>query len=72
MVNFTATYDRIQSRALEFNLAKALLTLLALPFFVLGFVAYAVYRVASLVVAFGWAAILEGWEQAKERKTGSP
>lgn len=71
-MNMAATYDRIQERAVDFNLAKALLTLLALPFFLLGWLGYAVYRVASLVVAFGWAAALEGWEQGKQRKAGSP
>lgn len=67
-MTMAATYDRIQERALDFNLAKALLTLVTLPFFLLGFVAYVVYRVASLAVAFGWAAVLEGWEQSKQRK----
>lgn len=67
-MTMAATYDRIQERALDFNLAKALLTLVTLPFFLLGFIAYVVYRVASLVVAFGWAAVLEGWDQSKQRK----
>lgn len=71
MTNMAATVDRIQERALDFNLAKALLTLISLPFFILGWVAYGTYRVVSLLVAWVWAALLEGWDQAKRPK-GSP
>ncbi|PXY21134.1 hypothetical protein [Prauserella muralis] len=68
MTSMVATVDRIQAKATEFRPTKALLTLLAAPLFVLGFLAYTVYRVARLIVSWLWAATIVGWEAAAEAR----
>lgn len=68
MTSMVATADRIQEKATEFQPIKMLLTLLALPFFVVGWVAYTVYRVVRLVASWLWAAVMVGWETAQPSK----
>lgn len=71
MTTITATLDRIQARAVDFNAARLLLAVLALPFFLAGFVAYGTYRLAQLVASWLWAAVIVGWETAGERRRGT-
>lgn len=62
MDSISDTVDQIQQKATEFDLGRALLTLLALPFFVLGWAA----RHVVLALAWVWAAVLVGWRVAVE------
>lgn len=71
MTTLTATVDRIQAKTVDFNGVRLLLSLLALPFFVVGFVAYGTYRVVKLVASWVWAAVVVGWEIAGERRSGT-
>ncbi|MGH3834178.1 MAG: hypothetical protein ACRDSF_00520 [Pseudonocardiaceae bacterium] len=71
MTTITATVDRIQAKAVDVNGVRLLLALLALPFFVAGYIAYGTYRVGQLVASWLWAAVIVGWETAGERGRGT-
>lgn len=66
MTSATAVLDRIQAKSAEFDLPRFLLTLVALPFFVLGWVVYHAWRVLCVVCGWAWAACVIGWEQARD------
>ena len=54
----------IRTEARSLDPLKVLLTVLAAPFFVVGFVAAWVFRAAFFVGAWGWSAALVGWRRA--------
>jgi hypothetical protein len=56
--------DQVEAKAREFDLARFVLTLVALPFVVLGWCARFVVR----AVAWCWAAVQVGWSLATERR----
>ena len=58
--------DRVVARAHEVNAAKILLSILALPFYVVGFVAGVVW----LVVTFAYAGVQVGFGDVKRRGGG--
>jgi hypothetical protein len=53
--------EQINARAREVDLGGVLLTLLALPFFLLGFAAAGLWT----AVGWCWAAVQVGWEQGR-------
>lgn len=56
------TVDQVERKAREFDLARFVLTLLALPFVVLGWTA----RYAVRALAWFWAAVQVGWQLATQ------
>lgn len=72
MTTITATVERIQHKSREFDAARLLLTMIALPFFLVGFLAYHGYRVASVICAWIWAAAVVGWEAASQPRERGP
>lgn len=59
--------DRINARAATIRLLPLLLSLLALPLFVLGFVTFRVVKGAGTAIKWTAAAFLVGFEAARER-----
>lgn len=53
--------EQINARARDLDLGGVLLTLMALPFFLLGFAA----ATAWTAVGWCWAAVLVGWERGR-------
>lgn len=60
-----AALDRIRTNAREFDLAKALLTLLLVPFVALGWVVAKTWRGVELAVGLVAGAFKEGWHTAR-------
>lgn len=60
--------EQISARARDLDLGGVLLTLLALPFFLLGFG----LALAWTAVGWCWAAVLVGWERGRERSQPPP
>lgn len=65
MTTLAATAERIRVRSGDFRLGIFLLTLIALPFFGLGWLVRHGYRAVETVCGWIWAAALEGWESAR-------
>lgn len=59
----TGTVDRVAARAASIPLARVLLSLLMVPFYVLGFVA----GVAWAAVSWAYAAAVEGFVDGRAR-----
>lgn len=55
---------RANRRIAAFNLVAFLLTLLSVPFIVLGWVARLAYRVVLVVVIWAYSGLEEGWTHA--------
>jgi hypothetical protein len=55
------TVDQIDAEARQLDPRKVALTLVALPFFVLGVVLAGMARGSWLVVAWVWVAVVAGW-----------
>lgn len=68
MVSLSATVDQVRAEARQIDVVKALLTLLVLPFFVLGWSARMVWRGFCFVVSFVGAAVKVGWRAAAPAK----
>lgn len=66
----TAVIQRIETRSVQFNAVRTLLILIGVPFFVIGFIAFGTVRFLNLVASWVWAAVIVGWESAKERRNG--
>lgn len=64
MVSLSATVDQVRAEARSIDVTKWLLTLLLLPFFVLGWSARMVWRGFTFVVSFAGAACKVGWRAA--------
>lgn len=58
-----ATFDRVAERAATYQPAKILLTVLAVPFYVVGFVV----GVLWVALAWAWAAVLVGVGDVRRR-----
>jgi hypothetical protein len=58
--------DRVAARAVEINVVKVVLSILALPFYVLGAVAAVVF----LVVRFAYAGVQVGFGDVARRSGG--
>jgi hypothetical protein len=56
--------ERIETEARQLSPRQVLLTLVSLPFFVLGWVAAKAVTGAWLAVAWAWVALLDGWRVA--------
>jgi hypothetical protein len=61
------TLEQIRAEARELDPARVALTLLAAPFYALGFLVCMLAKALWVVVAFAWVASLTGW-----RKAGPP
>lgn len=70
MVSLSATVDQVRAEARQVDVTKLLLTLLLLPFFVLGWSARMVWRVACYVISFAGAACKVGWRAAGPNRDG--
>jgi hypothetical protein len=70
-VTFTATVDRINARAATVDWRKVLLVALMVLPFALFYVARLVVRAVGWVLAWLWAAGMEGWTAAGP-KAGAP
>jgi hypothetical protein len=70
MVSLSATVDQVRAEARQVDVAKLLLTLLLLPFFVLGWSARMVWRSFCFVVSFAGASARVGWRAAAPRSKG--
>jgi len=70
MSTITAAIQRIETKAVQFNMVRALLIFIGVPFFVIGFIAFGAVRFMRLVASYLWAALIVGWESAKERRGG--
>lgn len=68
MVSLTATVDQIRAEARTIDAGKVLLTLLVLPFFVVGFTAHWGWRGLSLVLSFVGASVKVGWQAAAPQR----
>ena len=62
--------DQVRDEARQLDPVRVVLTLLMVPFFVLGWVAAKVVAVCWALVAFGWTAAVVGWRTA--RGEGAP
>lgn len=68
MTTLTATVDRIQARADAVNWRRVfLVALMALPFLLFALARY-VTRAVGWVLAWTWAAGMEGWEAAGPKR----
>ena len=56
--------ERIETEARQLSPRQVALTLVSLPFFVLGWLAAKASAIVWLAVAWGWTALLVGWRQA--------
>lgn len=71
MTTLTATVDRIQARADAVDWRRVLLTaLMVLPFVLFALARFAV-RAVGWVLAWLWAAGMEGWHAAGPKRGGS-
>lgn len=71
MTTLTATVDRIQARAGTVDWRRVLLVaLMAVPFLLFAAARYVV-RAVGWVLAWLWAAGMEGWQAAGPRRDGS-
>ena len=68
MTTITAVIQRIETKAPQFNALRTLLILIGVPFFVIGWLAFGAVRFLNLVASWVWAAVIVGWESAKERR----
>lgn len=59
-----AVMERIDTEARELHPGRVLLTLLAAPFFIIGWIAAHVVRIAWRAIAWCWVAILVGYRVA--------
>lgn len=71
MTALTATVDRINARAAAVDWRRALLVALMLPPFVLFAAARYVTRAVGWLLAWVWAAGMEGWHAAGPRRDGA-
>jgi hypothetical protein len=69
-VTFTATVDRINARAATVDWRKVLLVALMVLPFALFYVARLVVRAVGWVLAWLWAAGMEGWTAAGPKASG--
>lgn len=60
-----ATVDRIRTEAASFDLARALVSLLLVPFFVVGWTLAKAWWAAELVVGLALLAYKEGWHSSR-------
>ena len=69
-VTFTATVDRINARAATVDWRRVLLVALMVLPFALFYVARLVVRAVGWVLAWLWAAGMEGWAAAGPKASG--
>lgn len=60
-----ATVDRIRTEAASFDLARALVSLLLVPFFAVGWTLAKAWQVVGLVVGLALLAYKEGWHSSR-------
>lgn len=63
-------FDRVTAEAQRMHPLKVLLTILAVPFFVVGWLVGVVVRAAAFVLVWAWAAIKVGFREARGRGGG--
>lgn len=63
--------DQVRQESRQLDPVKVLLTLLMVPFFVLGWSAAQVVRVCWTLVAWTWTAAVVGWRSARGESGGS-
>ncbi|UJW32401.1 hypothetical protein L3Q67_01025 [Saccharothrix sp. AJ9571] len=71
MTSMVATASRIEEKAREFEPVRLVLTVLALPFLVLGWTAFMLWRLLRLVASWLWAAAVVGWEAASAQASST-
>lgn len=67
-MNTTLMIDNVHAQARELRPLRVLLTVLAFPFFVLGWGIRVVVGAVWFVLAWCWAAVVVGWQAAKREK----
>lgn len=70
MVSLSATVDQVRAEARQVDVTKLLLTLLLLPFFVLGWTTRMAWRAVCYVISFAGAAVKVGWQAGAATKGG--
>lgn len=65
-----AVVDQIREESAQLDPVKAVLTLLTLPLFLLGWVAAKVAGLVWTVVAWSYTAVLVGWREARRGERG--
>lgn len=70
MVSLAATVDQVRTERRSIDATKLLLTLLLLPFFVLGWSARMVWRSFCWSLSFAAAACRVGWRAAGPKRDG--
>ncbi|MBM3659483.1 MAG: hypothetical protein FJW95_08245 [Actinobacteria bacterium] len=67
-MNTTVMIDRVHDQARELRPLRVLLTILAAPFFVLGFLVRAVFAIVWVALTWCWAATVVGWQAGKRNE----
>ena len=68
-MNTTVLLDQVHAHARELRPLRVLLTILAFPFFALGWIVRTVFGAIWFVAAWCWAAIVVGWTAGKREST---
>ena len=68
-MNTTVLLDQVHAHARELRPLRVLLTILAFPFFALGWIVRTVFGAVWFVLAWCWAAIVVGWNTGKREKS---
>ena len=68
-MNTTVLLDQVHAEARELRPLRVLLTLLALPFFLIAFAARLVFVVIWVALTWCWSALVVGWRAAQREKS---
>lgn len=60
-------FDEVAEEARNLSALKLVLTVLAVPFFVVGWLASKAVRALAFVAVWAWAAVKVGWRDARRR-----
>lgn len=70
--DWSKTSEKIEARSKDLTPRIVFLTLIALPFFLIFFIACFAWKVVWTVITWIWSAGIEGWDTAKKIQNGDP